>query len=212
MEKFLKKPTRPLKVEGIKNTAELLERMGGISFQGRSLSKALSIWKEMLKGNLVIFFGLAGAMIPGGLRQILVYLIKNRLIDCLVSTGANLFHDLHESLGRYHYKGDHRVDDLELCKANIDRIYDTFASESEFRETDNFIKEFTLSFDLRRKYTTWQFFHALGKKLSRIKKKEGIISTAYKYGIPIFCLQLLPHMVLLWWSLIRPQVKDFCSM
>jgi len=187
MNKFLKNPTRPLRVEGIKNTAELLEKMSGISFQGRNLSKALSIWKEMLKQDLVIFLGLAGAMIPGGLRQVMVYLIKNRLIDCLVSTGANLFHDLHESLGRYHYIGDHRVDDRELCKANIDRIYDTFASEAEFRQMDEFIKEFTLSLDLKRRYTTWEFFHALGKKLSRIRKKEGVISSAYTYGVPIFC-------------------------
>ena len=64
MEKYLKNPTRPLRIEGIKNTAELVEKMGGISFQGRTLSKALSIWKGMLKEDLVIFLGLAGALIP----------------------------------------------------------------------------------------------------------------------------------------------------
>ena len=187
MEKYLKYPTRPLRVEGLKNTAELVESMGGISFQGRNLSRALNIWQDMLKEDLIIFLGLAGAMIPGGLRQIMIYLIKNRLIDCLVSTGANLFHDLHESLGRFHYIGDHKVNDVELRRANIDRIYDTFALETEFRQTDEFIKEFTLSFDLKRRYTTWEYFHALGRKLSGNKKKEGIISAAYRYGVPIFC-------------------------
>jgi deoxyhypusine synthase len=187
MDKFLKNPTHPLKVEDIKNTAQLLENMSGISFQGRNLSTALSIWKEMLKRNMVIFFGLAGAMIPGGLRQIIVYLIKNRMIDCLVSTGANLFHDLHESLGRYHFIGDHKVDDLELKKAGIDRIYDTYAKEDEFRKTDEFIKKFALSLGFERSYTTREFFHSLGKKLSRVKKKEGVISSAYRAGVPIFC-------------------------
>ena len=187
MNKFLKNPTHPLEIEKMKDTAQLLESMSGISFQGRNLSTALSIWKEMLKRNMVIFFGLAGAMIPGGLRQVIVYLVKNRLIDCLVSTGANLFHDLHESLGRCHFIGDHKVNDLELKKAGIDRIYDTYAVEYEFRKTDEFIKEFALSLDLERSYTTREFFHSLGKKLSRIKKEEGVISSAYRAGVPIFC-------------------------
>ncbi len=187
MKEFLKNPTRPLEIEKAKDTAQLLENMSGISFQGRNLSTALSIWKEMLKRNMVIFFGLAGAMIPGGLRQVIVYLIKNRMIDCLVSTGANLFHDLHESRGRYHFLGDHKVDDLELKKAGVDRIYDTYAKEDEFRETDEFTKEFALSLDFERSYTTREFFHSLGKELSRIKKEEGVISSAYRAGVPIFC-------------------------
>jgi deoxyhypusine synthase len=187
MDKYLKNPTHPLEIENIKDTAQLLEEMSGISFQGRNLSTALSIWKEMLKDNLVIFLGLAGAMIPAGLRQVVVYLIKNRLIDCLVSTGANLFHDLHESLGKYHWIGDHRSNDLKLKDSGIDRIYDTYALEVEFREVDEFIKEFALSFDLDKNYSTREFFYLLGKRLSQIKKKEGVVSSAYTYGVPIFC-------------------------
>lgn len=188
MDEFLKNPTRPLEIEKIKNTSELLEKMSGISFQGRNLSTALSIWKEMLKKDVVIFLGLSGAMIPAGLRGLMVYLIKNRLIDCLVSTGANLFHDLHESLGKYHYLGDHQISDLKLRKAGIDRIYDTFASEAEFRETDEFIKQFACSFfEPDGIYSTREFFYSLGKVLSRMKKKEGMISAAYASGIPIFC-------------------------
>lgn len=188
MDEFLKNPTRPLEIDNIKNTSELLEKMSGISFQGRNLSTAFSIWKEMLRKNVVIFLGLSGAMIPAGLRGVMVYLIKNRLIDCLVSTGANLFHDLHESLGRYHYLGDHQASDLRLRKAGIDRIYDTFASEAEFRETDEFIKQFACSFfEPDRSFATREFFYSLGKVLSRMKKKEGMISSAYASGIPVFC-------------------------
>ncbi|HVP36778.1 MAG TPA: deoxyhypusine synthase [Terriglobales bacterium] len=188
MDEFLKYPTRPLEIEKIKDVAQLLEKMSGISFQGRNLSTALSVWKEMLKKNVVIFLGLSGAMIPAGLREIFVYLIKNRLIDCLVSTGANLFHDLHESLGRYHYLGDHQMSDLRLRKAGIDRIYDTYASEAEFRQTDEYIKEFSSSFfDQEKSYSTREFFYSLGKVLSRTKKREGIISAAYSSGVPVFC-------------------------
>ena len=94
---ILSKPTRPLAIDGRKNVSALLEKMEGISFQGRNLGTAHHIWRRMLQDRVMIMMGLSGAMIPGGMRRLVVYLIKNRLIDCLVSTGANFFHDMHES-------------------------------------------------------------------------------------------------------------------
>src|SRR4030066_1830776 len=186
--KFLKPPTRPFEVNENSTVADALTAMSHTAFQGKNLAMAADVWGSMLKGNVTIFLGLAGAMVPAGMRNIISYLIKNRMIDCLVSTGANLFHDLHESLGKYHYLGDHLTSDLKLRKAGIDRIYDTFASEEEFRETDEYIKEFARSFfDLEKSYSTREFFYSLGKVLSRMKKKEGLISSAYTSGIPIFC-------------------------
>src|SRR3989338_2101693 len=72
-----------------------------------------ALWVKMLNDRTTIFFGLAGAMVPAGMRGIIAYLIKNRYIDCLVSTGANLFHDCHETLGRFHFQGSHEVDDIK---------------------------------------------------------------------------------------------------
>ncbi|MCJ7507652.1 MAG: deoxyhypusine synthase [candidate division Zixibacteria bacterium] len=187
MKKYLHSPTRPFEVRSDSRADDVVERMGKISFQGRNLSTALSIWKEMLKEDMVIFLGLAGAMIPGGLRKILVYLIENRLIDCLVSTGANLFHDCHESLGRVHWKGTHQVNDVELKKAGIDRIYDTFALEKEFRKTDSYIRDFAYDLDLTRPYGTREFLFLLGERLSKEMKKEGILTSAYKAKVPIYC-------------------------
>ena len=51
----------------------------------------------MLGDRVMIMMGMSGAMVPGGMRRLVVYMIKNRLIDCLVTTGANLFHDIHET-------------------------------------------------------------------------------------------------------------------
>src|SRR5215831_16496991 len=96
--RILSTPTRPLVIDRHKNVATLLEKMQGISFQGRNLATAYQIWKRMLGDRVVILMGMAGAMVPAGLRRTVVYLIKNRLIDCLVSTGANFFHDIHETL------------------------------------------------------------------------------------------------------------------
>lgn len=187
MKKYLHTPTEPLEIKANLKTSELLKRMDGISFQGRNLSKAFSIWKEMLEGEVTIFLGLSGALVPGGMRGIVTFLIRNRLIDCLVSTGANLFHDCYESLGRVHWKGTHQVDDVELKKAGIDRIYDTFALEKEFRKTDAYIRDFAYNLDLAQPYGTREFLYLLGEKLSKEMKKEGILTSAYKAKVPIYC-------------------------
>src|SRR2546428_5508300 len=101
---ILTRPTRTVTIDGRKNVAGLLEKMQGISFQGRNLATAYQVWKKMLGDRVMIMMGMAGAMVPAGMRRLVVYLIKNRLIDCLASTGANFFHDMHESLGRRHFQ------------------------------------------------------------------------------------------------------------
>jgi len=188
MDDFLKEPTKPFKINPDQNVSQLLEKMGHMSFQGRSLARALDIWKSMLREEITIFLGLAGALVPAGFREMMAYLIKNRFIDCLVSTGANLFHDCHETLGRYHFVGDENADDVLLKDKGIDRIYDTFALESEFRKTDDWVSDmFVFTLDPSRAYTTREFFYLLGKELSKIKKKEGILTSAYEAKVPIYC-------------------------
>src|SRR4030042_1687174 len=95
----------PFPVTERASAAELVERMAGTAFQARNLAQAARIWDAMLQDEVTIFLGLAGAMVPGGMRPVLTYLIEHRLIDCLVSTGANLFHDLYECLGPLHWQG-----------------------------------------------------------------------------------------------------------
>src|SRR6266513_4638780 len=139
---ILSKPTRPLEIDRHKNVAALLEKMRGISFQGRNLALAYQVWRRMLKDRVMIMMGMSGAMVPGGMRRLVVYMIKNRLIDCLVTTGANLFHDIHETLGRKHFQCAPEIDDVLLQKNLIDRMYDTLADEEQFRDADEMIGAF----------------------------------------------------------------------
>ena len=113
---ILSRPTHPLAVDGRKSVAALLEKMQGISFQGRALATAYQIWKKMLGDRVMIMMGMSGALVPAGMRRLVVYMLKNRLIDCLVSTGANFFHDIHETLGRFHYQSSPSIDDVLLQK------------------------------------------------------------------------------------------------
>jgi deoxyhypusine synthase len=184
---ILTTPTRPLKIDGRKSVSALLEKMQGTSFQGRNLAIAYQVWKKMLGDRVMIMMGMSGAMVPAGMRRLVVYLIKSRLIDCLVTTGANLFHDIHETLGRLHFQCSPNIDDVHLQKNLIDRMYDTLADEEEFRQADAMIGRFAATLDQSRPYTTREFLHLLGRDLSRSAKEDGIVTSAYRAGIPLYC-------------------------
>ena len=184
---ILSAPTRPLTIDRRKNVAALLQKMQGISFQGRNLAAAYHVWHRMLQDRVMIMMGMSGAMVPAGMRRLVVYLIKNRLIDCLVSTGANFFHDIHETIGRLHYQCSPSIDDVELQKNLIDRMYDTLVDEEEFREEDAFIGRFASTLDPSRPYTTREFLNLLGREISKRAKEDGIVTAAYKAGVPLYC-------------------------
>jgi deoxyhypusine synthase len=141
----------------------------------------------MLADEATVIMGLSGAMVPAGMRNLIAYLIGHRFIDCLVSTGANLFHDCHETLGRAHYKGDPHFDDVTLFEHGIDKIYDTFASEGEFRETDLFIADFARGLNSNVSYTTREFLHRLGGRLAEEGINDGILTAATRAQVPVYC-------------------------
>ncbi len=162
-------------------------------FQGRKLAESIEVWRQMLQEeDLTIFLGLSGAMVPGGMRRIISYLVRNRFVDCLVSTGANIFHDCHEALGGHHYLGSHQADDHALLQEGVDRIYDIFASEDEFRSLDRLVAEFIAGLEPGKRYSTRELTHLLGGMLKTLKpglsgtEMDSITVAAYDAGVPIF--------------------------
>ncbi len=140
----------------------------------------------MLADDVMIFFGVAGALTAGGLRLAMARLIRDRAVDCIVSTGANLYHDLHETRGRRHFLGTPRADDRALQAARIDRVYDTYVDEDEFVDNDNWIAAFTADLE-RRPYTTREYLHELGRRLWNETRGDGILTAAYRASVPVFC-------------------------
>lgn len=205
---YTESPTRPFEVSRNSSVASVLGRMKGISFQGRSLARAFDIWCQMLRDECTIMFGLAGAMVPAGMRKIIVYLIENRLIDCIVTTGANMFHDCHETLGYHHFLGAVDVGDDELHKLKIDRIYDTFAKEEDFRKTDKYIAEFATQLE-NRPYTTREFLYLLGCRMADLPER-GILTAASDAGVPIYCPAIADSSIgIALATLIKPEERQF---
>jgi len=184
--RFLRTPIEPFTAEPGLSADALLQRMERISFQGRNLALARRVWEQMLAGDVTIFLGLAGAMSAGGLRLIVADLIERRAVDCVVTTGANLYHDLHETRGRHHFVGSPRENDSALQQARIDRVYDTYADEDEFADNDEWIAEFALSLE-RRPHTSREIVSRLGERLWRDYQGHGILTAAYRARVPVFC-------------------------
>jgi deoxyhypusine synthase len=184
--RYLRVPVEPFAVEPGLSADDVLSRMERVSFQGRSLATARRIWEKMLEDDCTVFLGMAGALSAGGMRLLVSYLIEHRLIDCLVATGANLYHDLHETRGRRHYVGSPRENDAALQAERIDRVYDTYAREDEFVENDEWIAAFALTLE-RRPYTSREFLYRLGEHLWRETGTQGILTAASRASVPVFC-------------------------
>ncbi len=187
---FFYHPTQPFDPEKRQSIGEILQQMQKISFQGRTLGNAWHLWKKILQTpGTTIFLGLAGALVAGGMRKVVSALIRRRFVDVLVATGANLYHDLYETAGHSHYITSTDVDDTVLRKHRINRVYDTFCDDEEFDRLDRKIGEWAEKFivENRLPLSSREFFYLLAEWLNGWKKEEGILTTAYQAGVPVYC-------------------------
>jgi len=185
----LRHPTEPIQIDPEKSVSELVGEMALTGFQGRKLGEAAAAWTAMLKKReQVIWMGVAGAMVPAGMRELITYLIRRRMIDVLVTTGATLYHDAYESIGGKHFLGTDQIDNMMLRRQRIDRVYDVYADERKFYQLDVLIeKEFSARLQPGRPYSSREIMHEFGKWISEMAKdKDGICISAYESGVPVF--------------------------
>jgi deoxyhypusine synthase len=167
----------------------LINSMRDMSFTSRDTAVAADILEMMVADkNCTNMLTLAGSTSAGGCMQIYVDMIKNKMIDVIVATGASIIDmDFFEALGFQHYKGSPFVDDNKLRELYIDRIYDTFIDEEELQQCDMTIKIIADQLE-PRPYSSREFIWEMGKWLSKNSaKKESLIQTAYENNVPIFC-------------------------
>ena len=130
-KEVLSKPVSTIKV-GRKSVSDLLDEMSKTGFQGKKLGEVARIWTEMAKAKgLTVFLGLTGSLSTTGQWIIIRWLVENRYVDVIVSTGANISEDILEALGYHYYQGTWLADDYELLRLKIDRFYDVYADEMQ---------------------------------------------------------------------------------
>jgi deoxyhypusine synthase len=174
------------------NVVPMVDEMNDMAFQARNLARGAKIFDMMQEDKeCVNFLTLAGSLISAGLKLTIVDLIKNNMIDAIVSTGANIVdQDFFEALGFNHYKGTPFVNDNDLRELMIDRIYDTYIDEEDLRICDDTIAEICNSLP-RRPYSSREFIIEMGKFLESNEKyapfrENSIVYQCYKKGVPIF--------------------------
>ena len=185
--KYLTVPTRPVPIDRDRSVAGLLEKMEGAGFGARQLAEAHRIWLDMLDDNSTIYVCGSGNLISSGMRRLLAYVIKNRFVDVLIMSGSVLYQDIHETLGRNHFQGHPSMTDDELNAADVARVGDVLSNLEEYQEADEWIGSVINQIDLTRPYSTREFLHVLGRELSEIAHEDGVITSAFKARIPVFC-------------------------
>jgi deoxyhypusine synthase len=184
-KEVLSRPLRTLDVKE-RSVSELLRAMANTGFQGRKLGEVADIWTAMCKARgVTVFLGLTGSLSTTGQWKIIRWLIEKRFVDVIVSTGANLSEDLLEALGYHYYQGTQLADDEELLRLKIDRFYDVYADEMEYRKLENTIKKFASGLESGRAYSTREFLFLFGEFLHK-KGVKSIVEAAYRCKVPVY--------------------------
>ena len=138
------------------------------AFNAGRLSEACHIFTDKMldpTNDTTIGLTIAGALTPAGLGGCVIELMERGLIDFMISTGANLYHDLHYALNFTLHRGSPFLDDVELYEQGVIRIYDVLFPATVLLETDAYIREFLVRSRLEGPVSTSEFHYRLGQDL-----------------------------------------------
>jgi len=188
---------------------ELVEQYGAAGIGAADVHEAVDVYAEMLeRDDVTNFFGLAGAMVPTGMRQIVVDLIRDGHIDALVTTGANLTHDAIEAIGGKHHHGsagphDHRSTaaeadgetlrehDERLRDEQVDRIYNVYLPQEHFALFESHLRDDVFP-HVERSVSIQEFTAELGRanlernRADDVDEDAGVAAAAYEHDVPVY--------------------------
>lgn len=160
------------------------------AYNGARLSEASRLFATKMldpKEDVTIGLTLAGALTPAGLGGSIIPLMEAGFIDWIISTGANLYHDLHFALNLALHRGDFRIDDVDLHDQGVVRIYDVLFSDDVLLNTDRFVRESLAEWKNKGGVSSSELHHFLGEKLLKLPQHEhSILATAARLDIPVY--------------------------
>jgi deoxyhypusine synthase len=181
----------PRAIRGDESTRDLLIDKFP-AFVGRQLRQGYELMERSCDEGYSVFLTLSGAMTPAGLHSsCLLPLLERGLVECLTTTGANLYHDAHRVIGHGIREIDPNAGDLHLRDARIIRIYDLGFDEAALLDTDKLFSAILLKPEFQRRMTTTEFHNLLGKEIAAIEEalqveSPSLLATAWRLGVPIF--------------------------
>ena len=193
-QKFLGRTIEHVDVTKMPGIVQTVEAMSHMAYSARDLHRAADIYDRMLRDkDCGVILCLAGSLISAGLKKVFADLIRNNMVDAVVSTGANMVdQDFFEALGFRHYIASDELKsglyDGQLREHALDRIYDTLIDEEELRVCDETTHKIFEELD-PRPYSSRELFNAFGAYLDKTggpKCADSIIYEAFKKEVPIF--------------------------
>jgi len=173
---------------------ELIEQMGksGVLGAGRMYRATKLLAETLDDDDTVVFLSVAGPLVPGGLRKVIRDMIENDMVDVLITSGANITHDLLEAFGGRHHYGM-TGDDETLCQQGMGRIGDLYTKSEDF---EVFEKEITkIMSDIVKKENNLSIRKFLTEIGSKLSDDESILKTAARKGVPIYAPGLIDSML-----------------
>lgn len=176
------KPVRQMKISRGMSVNDLVREFdrSGV-FQAGNLAKAVDIYEEMLKKKASVILAFAGALVPGGLRRVISDLVKDGMVNLVVTTGANVTHDIASSFGEDYFKVT-EFKDLEMRKKGVSRIYDIGSPDKSAVKFEKEIQKILRNIP-EGTYSTPELLKEIGKK---IKDSNSMIKQTSSKNIPLF--------------------------
>ena len=185
------KPIRYYRPTGSPDIRRLIEE-GFQAFNAGRLSEACEVFADKMldpANDTTIGLTIAGAMTPAGLGGCVIEMMERGLVDFVISTGANLYHDLHYALNFTLTRGSPFVDDRDLYEEGVIRIYDVLFPATVLLETDAYIRDFIVRSGLNEAVSTSEFHYRLGRDLLERQpgcEKHSVVANAAKSGVPLY--------------------------
>lgn len=178
----------PIKLNSGMSVKDLVKTYDGMGFNAKRLSEACKTFGKMIDEDATVCLTLAGAMTPVGMGGLISTMIEKGFIDWIISTGANLYHDMHFALDLTVKQGSFNVDDEELYKNDIVRIYDVFLTNETLLKTDKFVVDTFKNRKFEKPISTADLHHILGNELIKKSKfpEKSFLANAAKLNVPIY--------------------------
>jgi deoxyhypusine synthase len=167
--------------------SQLLDRMAATAFQGRALGEALDLLRRIYHDpQVTVIVGLAGSLASAGQWKLITWMLRQGLIDVLVTTGANISEDLVDSYARGYLQMRGPEDDARLSRAGLNRYYDVIGYERDYLKVTRLIAAFLGELDGGRPLATRELLYRFGLWL-KTRGIDSIVSAAAENQVPVYC-------------------------
>ena len=182
---LLSTPVKDTHVNG-KTTMSDLMRMMEVSggFTTSKISVAYEILKDMFLEENTTFLSFPADIISTGTRGVINQLVKEKLVDVIITTTGTLDHDIARTFKDY-YCGSFDYPDRELKDLGINRLGSVVIPDESYGEImESFMQpELEQLYSEKKTWAPWEIIQRIGLKLNN---EDSILFNAAKNGIKVF--------------------------